>query len=500
MILPCLGLLKLTILLPLYFVKIRFFGEHKEVESVKDIGILHVPCHANGGGEKVLWAIVNRLVQEKKYNIHIYSDIMPEKEAMIEKVNKFFGYNLKLTDFNLIELNNAHLSYSENWKIFSRYLEGWAQVLVTVDALNAFMPDLFIETATSHFSVFATKLLNPHLRTISYVHYPYTTPTVVEDYFKNGFFGPGPIKAKIFSILKGVYHYGLLVWYKVLAYFSDVCLTNSSWTQAHMVSNWGEGVCEVVYPPCSVTEFWEVDRTHKKNIIVSLGQFRPEKRHDIQLDMLKYHQKLHPESDIELRILGSAKFAESEEIIKHLEHRIKTEKIKNVKILRDLRFNDLKQEIKQATYGIHTMIDEHFGIGIVDMLSGGLITLAHKSAGPRDDILGNHTHELYGYLAEDDKDFNVTLNKLIENYQDPQKREVMLQRTKKGQDFAKKHLSNEAFADKMYKFIVKADREIKAAAHDRMLAKDAKREHNFHHDVDQGKESQETDDEEGTDL
>ena len=34
------------------------------------------------------------------------------------------------------------------------------------------------------------------------------------------------------------------------------------------------------------------------------------------------------------------------------------------------------------------MTDEHFGIGVVEMMSAGLFTIAHNSAGPKYDIIG----------------------------------------------------------------------------------------------------------------
>ena len=42
------------------------------------------------------------------------------------------------------------------------------------------------------------------------------------------------------------------------------------------------------------------------------------------------------------------------------------------------------------------MWNEHFGIGIVEMMAGGLITIAHNSGGPQTDII---RHEHTGYLA-----------------------------------------------------------------------------------------------------
>jgi alpha-1,2-mannosyltransferase len=37
---------------------------------------------------------------------------------------------------------------------------------------------------------------------------------------------------------------------------------------------------------------------------------------------------------------------------------------------------------------IHTMKHEHFGISVVELMSSGIITIAHNSAGPKEDIIG----------------------------------------------------------------------------------------------------------------
>eukprot|EP01019_Chilodonella_uncinata_P003848 GABU01004734.1.p1 GENE.GABU01004734.1~~GABU01004734.1.p1 ORF type:complete len:243 (+),score=40.76 GABU01004734.1:68-730(+) len=127
-----------------------------------------------------------------------------------------------------------------------------------------------------------------------------------------------------------------------------------------MEANWGDR-CEVLYPPCNVDEFLNNDFNSKEKVVVSLGQYRPEKRHDLQLDMMKYHLKQHPESDIKFKILGSGKFEESELAFQRLQKRVKDEGIKNVELLKDLPFETLKNIIRRATFGVHTMIDEHFG-------------------------------------------------------------------------------------------------------------------------------------------
>lgn len=45
------------------------------------------------------------------------------------------------------------------------------------------------------------------------------------------------------------------------------------------------------------------------------------------------------------------------------------------------------------------MTDEHFGIGVVEMMSSGLFTIAHNSAGPKYDIIGGGNGWATGGLA-----------------------------------------------------------------------------------------------------
>jgi alpha-1,2-mannosyltransferase len=50
------------------------------------------------------------------------------------------------------------------------------------------------------------------------------------------------------------------------------------------------------------------------------------------------------------------------------------------------------------------MKEEHFGISIVEMMSAGLITIAHDSAGPKMDIIGGAIQQV-GYLAQDKESY-----------------------------------------------------------------------------------------------
>jgi alpha-1,2-mannosyltransferase len=54
------------------------------------------------------------------------------------------------------------------------------------------------------------------------------------------------------------------------------------------------------------------------------------------------------------------------------------------------------------------MWNEHFGIGIVEMMAAGLIVIAHRSGGPKSDIVVPFEGKPTGFLA-------LTVNEYAEN-------------------------------------------------------------------------------------
>jgi alpha-1,2-mannosyltransferase len=54
---------------------------------------------------------------------------------------------------------------------------------------------------------------------------------------------------------------------------------------------------------------------------------------------------------------------------------------------------------------MHAMINEHFGIVVVEFQANGVIPLAHNSAGPKEDIVT----EKFGYLARSKQEFTECL-------------------------------------------------------------------------------------------
>ena len=83
-------------------------------------------------------------------------------------------------------------------------------------------------------------------------------------------------------------------------------MVNSSWTEDHINKLWISNKTYKVYPPCDNREFLLIprksslndDSSHKKvNKIISLGQFRPEKDHAMQIRSMFELRKLLDDED-----------------------------------------------------------------------------------------------------------------------------------------------------------------------------------------------------------
>ena len=72
-------------------------------------------------------------------------------------------------------------------------------------------------------------------------------------------------------------------------------------------------------------------------------------------------------------------------------------------------FENLLKNLAESAVGIHSMIDEHFGIGVVECMAAGTVMIAHNSAGPKMDIIVPYKGEKTGYLAETEEQYAEAL-------------------------------------------------------------------------------------------
>ena len=137
--------------------------------------------------------------------------------------------------------------------------------------------------------------------------------------------------------------------------------------------------------------------------VLSIGQFRPEKDHPLQIKAMFELRQIITEEEwakVKLVIVGGCRNQEDWKLVQDLKDLTKYLSVEeNVEFKVNLPFPDLLNEFSKALIGIHTMHQEHFGIGIVEMMSAGLLTVANRSGGPLMDIVVEEQGSRNGFLA-----------------------------------------------------------------------------------------------------
>ena len=215
-------------------------------------------------------------------------------------------------------------------------------------------------------------------RTGCYVHYPTISTDMLDrvlqrhvDYNNSARVS----NSATLSRLKLAY-YRLFAWaYGVAGRRSDLILVNSSWTYGHILSLWkAPERTFVVYPPCDVAEFLTVPLDARQmggsqtRMIVSVSQFRPEKDHRLQLVAFeKFLVSLPVErrSQFKLLLVGGCRNEDDTARVEELRKFAKELNVaESVEFRLNVTFQELKTSLMEADVGLHTMWNEHFGIGL----------------------------------------------------------------------------------------------------------------------------------------
>lgn len=286
------------------------------------------------------------------------------------------------------------------------------------------VPDVYIDSMGYAFTLPLFKYLG-NCRVGSYVHYP-TISTDMLSVVKNqnvGFNNAAFItKNPFLSKLKLLYYYLFAFVYGLVGSCSDVVMVNSSWTLNHILSLWKTGDrTNTVYPPCDVRTFLDIplheNRMTAGHMLVSVGQFRPEKNHPLQIrafaKLLKDKlAKSFP--SLKLILIGGCRNQDDEfrvDQLRRLSEDLGVQEHVEFKI--NIPFEELKSYLSKATIGLHTMWNEHFGIGIVECMAAGTIILAHNSGGPKLDIVVPHEGTITGFLAESEEEYAEAMVQIL---------------------------------------------------------------------------------------
>lgn len=313
-------------------------------------------------------------------------------------------------DILLIPLYTVFLAESGTWPRFTLIGQILGSVVLAFETMFRFRPDVLIDTAGFPFIYpIIRKLFNCKL--VAYVHYPFISTDMIQKLQSKSFNNSGLIANNwVLRRAKIVYYSMLIKIYSVCGMCCDLSLTNSTWTNNHIIRLWRNcPFVKIVYPPCDLNPFTNLNLCESKKTfqVVSLSQFRPEKNHRLQLDIAA--KVIEKDPSVKFVLVGGCRGPEDEDRVTELKQYAEELNIsKSVQFKVNLPFIDLLSCLQSSTIGLHTMTDEHFGIGIVELMAAGLITIAHNSGGPRADIIKKGE----GFLCASASEYAETILKI----------------------------------------------------------------------------------------
>lgn len=358
------------------------------------LGFFHPYCNAGGGGERVLWCYLRKLSRSTtSYKVVIYtgdvssSDDKETIERILTRAKDRF--NVEISDtlkLVFVPLKFRFLAQDTLYKRLTLLGQSFGSILVGIEALLRHPCDVFIDTTGFAFTFPFAKFV-AGARVAAYVHYPTISTDMIDSV------APKSIKLVYYRLFAHLY--------SLIGYFAcDFPMVNSSWTLNHIKSLWKNRNTVIVYPPCDTSSLQAAALQHsRKDLIVSIGQFRREKNHLLQLHAFAKVLETYTAKPLKLVLLGSCRGPSDEKRVEEL--KIEAAKLgiqsDQMEIILNAPFPTIVEYLTTASIGLHTMYNEHFGIGVVEMVAAGLLTIAHNSGGPKEDII---TSGETGFLAQ----------------------------------------------------------------------------------------------------
>jgi len=300
-----------------------------------DILIVHPYMSIFGGGERVCFHILKALVEEG-HNVTLVSEPIND-----EKFKKFIGFDLP-SEVNYVFIKKFEPKILK-FMVYQRRLH----YLLSKRKLK--LGNFDVEILTQDI----TLTLNAGKRIIAYVHFPnylahLETPRGTKAFWK--------------------LYYAPIEWYldclKNKALEKDELLCNSNFTRRHIMERWKVDA-KVLYPPVEVHKF---KPGKKEDTVISVGRFVPSKNYEIVLGVARRMP------DVKFKIIGI------KQDIKYFE-KLKRNKPSNVNLLPNVEHEKVIEHLSRAKVYLHTMINEHFGISIVEAMASGCIPVVHDSGG-----------------------------------------------------------------------------------------------------------------------
>ncbi|KAF8877139.1 mannosyltransferase [Gymnopilus junonius] len=365
----------------------------------------------------------------------IYSgDTDATKDEILSKVKARFDISLDPRLVHFVYLQSRYLVEDSTWPRFTLVGQSIGSMYLAWEAMSKLVPDLYIDTMGYAFTFHVVSHLG-HVPIGAYVHYP----TISTDMLarvksrQRWHTNTGAISSsEILSRAKLLYYRFFMYYYALSLRTANFLMVNSSWTKNHVDSilRYSDDLLDlihlfppqvviklftlqnapvsarIVYPPCDTREMAKFPLTPRKRVILSVAQFRPEKDHQAQLlafhDLLKSHPEYAREGGDHVQLVlvgGSRNEGDARRVLELRDLARNLEIEPHVQFVVNAPYSVVLEWLSRASIGLSTMVDEHFGINVVEFMAAGVIPVAHASGGPLKDIIVPFNGEPTGFHA-----------------------------------------------------------------------------------------------------
>jgi glycosyltransferase involved in cell wall biosynthesis len=185
-------------------------------------------------------------------------------------------------------------------------------------------------------------------------------------------------------------------------------LCNSRFTQQALKSHFPSCGDNILYPPFDLDRFdvgQDNYRQHTENIVVTCSRFVPEKN----LPVIPVIASISP--DTQFHIFGGTNQYSGPVIEKILSEKQRLG-CTNLHLHPDASTEEMVSMYRRAKVYLHTMVNEHFGISIVEGMAAGLVPVVHRSGGAYLDIIEK---DKYGFSYETPEEAAEIIKSVIED-------------------------------------------------------------------------------------
>ena len=199
-------------------------------------------------------------------------------------------------------------------------------------------------------------------RTIIYVHYPVDLKLLQKQYLASQ-------KLKRLYIKPWRYVSGNLDYFK-----RATIITNSNYTKQEIKKAWDVDAT-VIYPPCQQYSFPLSECKHE-NIVCSVGRFTPEKNYEMIIETARKMPQ------VTFELIGGVTRDKLQYFLS-----LKNSAPDNVTFHANASIDQKKGVLSKSKVMLHGFIGEHFGIGLIEAMSAGVIPITHNSGAAKEDNL-----------------------------------------------------------------------------------------------------------------